>query len=148
MKSKLEELKEAYANLQLLICIFALSALAAGVVAAVDVQFIFGDFTAAPQGLKRFTLYPVVLDSSNNVQLVTRDRISVLTDSNGVVTLTNLQCGMYRSELFGTSITTTNLFRFPLTNGLVSAKDYQVQGAGYLLFEEGGVVVGKLLFEP
>lgn len=138
-------LKQAVANLRILICIFALSALGAG---AVDVQFNFGDFTAAPQGLKRFVLYPVVLDSSNNVQLVTRDRISAQTSTNGCLTLTNVQCGMYRSELFGTSITTTNLFQFPCTNGLVNAKDWQVQGAGYLLYEEGGVVAGKLLFEP
>lgn len=142
MKAKLQT---AFANLQIIFCITALSVLTA---AAADVQFVFGDFTATPKGLKRLWFYPVVVDSSNNVQLVTRDRISILTGTNGSVTITNVQVGTYRSELFGTSSITTNLFEIPATNGVISAKDWQIQGTGFLLWEEAGVPGGKILFQP
>lgn len=144
-----EHLQKAYANLQILICIFALSAAAAFAADTVDVQFVVGDFTSSPQTVKRITLYPVSINASNATQLVTGDRRIITTDAAGSALFTNVMCGTYRSEIFGTSIVTTNLFHFPCgTNGVVNAKDWQIQGQGFLMWEEAGVIGGQIQMQP
>lgn len=120
---------------------------------AFDVVFVFGDFTSTPATAKRLTLYPVSIASSNLVELITADRIVATTTGAGSATVTNMMCGYYRSELMGTSITTTNYFYFPCgtLTGQVNAKDFQWNpkpGIGAILWEENGIAGGRILFEP
>lgn len=121
--------------------------------AAFDVVFNFGDFTSNPAATKRLTLYPVSIASSNQVQLITADRVVANTTTAGSAVITNVLCGYYRSELMGTSITTTNYFYFPCSSlvGQVNAKDFQwnpAPGVGFILWEENGATGGRILFEP
>lgn len=99
--------------------------LAACTALASDVQFSLGDFTSRPQAARVFALYPVGVPVTNNAgQIVTRDRFSTNTTASGVVNVSNVVGGSYRSELIGAYATTTNYFIFPVTNGFLNAVDY------------------------
>jgi hypothetical protein len=57
--------------------------------------------------------------------MVTGDRIPGTTDTNGLVTISNLYGGVvYLAVLQGTYKTTSNYYQFPITNGLINAADY------------------------
>lgn len=58
-----------------------------------------------------------------NTNLITRDRIVKITDTNGYAILTNYTPGVYRSEHQGTYGPTTNYYIFPVTNGTIYAAD-------------------------
>lgn len=74
---------------------------------------------------KPLNLYPVGRPSTNGSGgIITRDRLRGYTDSNSVVTLSNVFYGDYRSEFTGGYTTTTNWYSFPDTNGLIYASDY------------------------
>lgn len=87
--------------------------------------FNFVDMTTQPQAVRSLSLYPVGGPFTNGVGgIVTRDRVSVTTGTNGSVTVSNVYGWTYRSELQGTWGTTTNYYTFPVTNGTFNAADY------------------------
>lgn len=91
---------------------------------APTVLFNIGDFTSNPQAVRFFALYPVGVDNTNQFWLISRDRIARYTTATGQIIISNVWAGSYRSEMLGTSITTTNFFNFPATNGFIDARYY------------------------
>ncbi len=90
---------------------------------AADVFFHFEDGAGVPQANRSLSVYPVGAPVTNSAGIVTRDRFTRTTDVGGNVTVSNIFGWAYRSEFAGTYGTTTNWYSFPVTNGLVLAKD-------------------------
>jgi hypothetical protein len=90
---------------------------------------IFGYQSAntVPQGLKNVSLYvPGAPFTNGQGFMVTGDRIPGTTDTNGLVTISNLYGGvLYLGVLQGSFKTTSNYYQFPVTNGLINAADYE-----------------------
>jgi len=94
-------------------------------VRAAHVTFTMEDFTAQPLLSRTLTLFPLGAPFTNGAGgIVSRDRRTVSTGTNGSVTVSNIYGGVYRTELKGTSATTTNFFVFPVTNGIINAATY------------------------
>jgi len=92
---------------------------------AVHVLFTFQSSDTTPQGLRYVALYPIGGPYTNGAgAIITRDRVSGTTGTNGQVIISNLYGLSYRGELQGTFTATTNYYTFPITNGLVNAADY------------------------
>lgn len=91
---------------------------------AADVSFGFDTSDTTPQGLRSVSLYPSGTFTNGAGRIITRDRMSRITDSDGNVTISNVYGGDYRGELQGTFTVTTNWYHFPVTNGLISAADW------------------------
>lgn len=98
-----------------------------------DVYFSFQDVTRSLQPLRAFYLYPVPPAScTNEVAIVTRDRVAKNVGTNSSIIISNLltgPCGCYRGEFVGYFTTTTNWFCFPSTNitganGYLNAMDW------------------------
>lgn len=107
------------------ILILSLVTSAATCARAGNAVFNFVDMTTQPQAVRSLSLYPVGGPFTNGVGgIVTRDRVSVTTGTNGMVTVSNVYGWTYRSELQGTWGTTTNYYTFPVTNGTFNAADY------------------------
>lgn len=112
-----------------------------------------GDFTGKPQAVRSFALFPVtnLVPATNSLGLVTGDFVSGLTDTSGNATLTNVLAGTYRLEFRGTTLTTTNYLLIPTTTNTINARDWVTlypTGLGFLMYEEAGVLGGRLTFEP
>ncbi len=127
--------------------------LCAGAQTNATLQIFAGDFTSSPQAARRFALFPVpnLVAPTNAIGLVTGDYVGGITDTNGNATLTNVPAGTYRLEFHGTTVTTTNYLLLDGSTNFVYARDRVTlypTGLGFLLYEEAGVVGGKLLFEP
>jgi hypothetical protein len=91
---------------------------------AAHVIFNFEDFTADPQKVRTFELYPIGSFTNGAGNMITRDRRVVPTGTNGSVTISNIYGWVYRGEFRGTYTTTTNYFNFPVTNGVINASHY------------------------
>ncbi|HXU78124.1 MAG TPA: hypothetical protein VN794_16245, partial [Methylomirabilota bacterium] len=93
--------------------------------AAITNVFHLEDFTAEPQRVRQLLIYPIPPSRTNgNGGVITLDRIVRTTGTNGTVTVSNMFYGSYRTELVGTTTTTTNYFVFPVTNGTLNASDW------------------------
>jgi hypothetical protein len=104
--------------LGILLCVAAAGARAA------DADFLFQSANTVPQGLRFVALYPSGTFTNGNGVIVTRDRVTGTTDTNGSLIISNVYGGDYRGELQGTYTVTTNWYHFPVTNGLIRAGDY------------------------
>src|SRR5436853_41580 len=91
---------------------------------AATVVFNFQSGNAAPQAVRTVNLYPTGTFTNGSGAIITRDRISGTTDTNGSLAVSNVYGWTYRGEIIGTTITTTNWYNFPVTNGLILAADY------------------------
>ncbi len=79
----------------------------------------------SPQGERKLELYPIGAPWTNGIGgIITRDRVSRETGTNGSLTISNLFPGSYRGELKGTFAVTTNWYAIPDTNGVIFAADY------------------------
>lgn len=93
-------------------------------VRAAHVGFAFQSSDSSPQGLRSVSIYPTGTFTNGNGIIITRDRVTGSTDTNGSLTVSNIYGGDYRGELQGTFTVTTNWYHFPVTNGLIRAADY------------------------
>src|SRR5262245_38245663 len=93
------------------------------------VWFFMQDFTASPQAVRRIDLFPLSASFTNGIgQIISRDRRSAITGTNGAAIFTNVYWGSYRSELIGTTTTTTNWFNLPDLSGSNNASVYTTNG--------------------
>lgn len=88
------------------------------------VVFNFQSGNSAPQAVRTVNLYPTGTFTNGSGAIITRDRFSGTTDTNGSLTVSNVYGWTYRGEIIGTTITTTNWYNFPVTNGLILAADF------------------------
>lgn len=117
------------------------------------VKFFFQDAFGRPQALRRFTLRPVpnLYPATNNLGEITGDFFGGVTDTNGNATVTNVTSGTYQRVMYGPTLNTTNYYQFPATTNTLNARDWVTlypTGLGFILYEEGGVQGGRILFEP
>jgi hypothetical protein len=103
--------------------------------------------------LRRVSLQPVVnmLPATNGVGQVTGDYLVFATDASANATVTNVTAGTYRQVTFGPTVTTTNYLLIPATTNTIAAKDWVTlypTGIGFIMWEEAGVVGGRIRFEP
>jgi len=90
-----------------------------------DVVFNLTDFTTTPQQVRALSLFPTGAPFTNGAgAIITRDWQTRSTGTNGSVTIPTVYGGDYRSELVGSKTTTTNWYRFPVTNGTLNASDW------------------------
>lgn len=90
------------------------------------VLFYNRDFQINPQSTRQNFVYFLGAPGVSGTNLITRDRIVKVSNSNGYFGLTNYVPGSYRVEHQGTYAATTNYFIFPDTNGVISAADWIV----------------------
>lgn len=102
----------------LLFCLFS------SIAGAAQVSFTYQSSDSNPQGLRSASVYPSGSFTNGNGVIITRDRVSGITDTNGSLVINYIYGGDYRAELQGTFTVTTNWYHFPVTNGLIRAADY------------------------
>lgn len=136
----------------------ALSILALGIAAVLargtDVNFHLQDSfgRSIPNARVILTPVPNLSLSTNGAGQITGDFILFRTDTNANATVTNVAApATYRQVTFGPSTITTNYLQIPSSTNAVNAKDWVVPyptGLGHILYEEAGVVGGRILTEP
>jgi len=92
---------------------------------AAHVLFNFYDFTQATSGLTncRVLITPKSTPRTNDGKIVSSDRLTFWTDTNGSCTASNVVYGTYQVELQGPFAFTPFLILVPDTNTLVNAAD-------------------------
>lgn len=106
--------------ISVLFCIACLTA------SAVDVQWIFSDFTGTTTTNKRVYITPLTIPGVSGTNIIQGDRRTYTNDATGSLIVSNLVPGAsYRVEFVGAYITTTitNTFATNAT-GFVNGKDY------------------------
>jgi len=107
------------------VILFCLMMMTLPLQAAITNVFHLEDFIAEPQRVRQLLIYPIPPSRTNGAGgVITLDRIVRTTGTNGTVIVSNMFYGSYRTELVGTTTTTTNYFVFPVTNGTLNASDW------------------------
>ena len=105
------------------LAVLILSALAAS---GADVVFPFQNVQNQGQAVHEVSLFPIAVPAAGASGLVVKDKVTKPTGLAGSVTFSNLLDGSYRVEFRGTSLTSTQYFYFPATNGMINATNYVV----------------------
>ena len=91
-----------------------------------DVVFPFQNVQGQGQAVREVSLFPVAVRASGAYGLVVQDKVTKPTGLAGSVTFSNLLDGGYRVEFKGSTLTSTQYFQFPDTNGLINATNYVI----------------------
>lgn len=94
-------------------------------VAQLSVEWNFSDFTGTPERVRRVIIRPLASYGIWRTNIVSGDRLNLVTSSRGGIVVSNIYPGAYQVKLYGRTLVTTFTNYFPPEAvGLVNAADY------------------------
>jgi len=88
-----------------------------------NIQLNVSDFTQNPLSVRNVVVTPIYDYTVAGASLITSDRVSQQTDSNGSVTFGNMLSGGYRVDFSGPYKVSSIIINVPSGSGTLNAKD-------------------------